>query len=342
MGDPFLIRRELTGSDEHRAYWRSVETCGKRHLCPKCRGRILQRDAERLEEAVTLWHRKGGGTVTFCQTVHHSADDSFVGALDRLQDVAKALGKLTRWRKFKRRWGLRALCWGLDITHSDVAGWHPHRHGVFFTLKELQPEEIARFNREYFACWQVAAAHVDGAFVVADANYCERLFSGPAVAQYVFKAAMETHRHDLKEAKAGQGRTPFQILADLATEPTQDDYDLWVEYEHGIHNRRGKYFTAGFLDEIGVGDETDDEAARAEEDGVDVEGATLEAETYLRAKSSGALPAIRAAMETGGFSLARRTLSALGYPPGALLRMPDGVLETVGNGSPRTEKPPNE
>lgn len=307
-----MVRRAVE-SGGHIAYWRSVETCKNRKCCTVCGRRINRQDALVLEHLVGLHLVCGGGAVTYARTVSHTASESLAEVWDRLDATASALGRLTRWKNFRKRWGLVGDTWGVDCTHGS-SGWHPHRHGVLLLEKPLERGDLDQFNAEFFACWEAAARKAGAGEVVSDANYCERLFDGVAAAKYVFKASSETLRMDTKEGSQEGGRTPFRILADFGETGLEDDLDLWHEWEDAGFGRKAKFFTAGLLDRYGLKEMTDAEAVQAEVDGVDIEHAILRRSIYLRLQRmpGGQLGAVLRHMAVGGCKAVLDLLLELG------------------------------
>ena len=298
IGDPKLVRRALKKGG-YVAFFQSVETCANRKCCPTCGPRINRQDAERLRQLVELHLMIGGGAVMYARTVPHYAGETLSDVLDRLTGAAAALGRLTCWKKFRQRWGVTGDAWGLDATYGRE-GWHPHRHGVLLLERPLEADQVEAFNAGFFACWQAASRKIGVEGVVSDANYATRLFNGPQAAQYVFKASSEALRLDVKEGS--DGRTPFRILADFGETGDQDDLDLWHEWEQATYGKAAKFFSPGLLARYGLNDTTDEEAVRAEMDGIDVEAAVLRRKVYLRARRlpGGRLGDVLRVMADGG------------------------------------------
>jgi hypothetical protein len=177
-------------------------------------------------------------------------------------------------RRLKSQHGLRGYVRSTEVTHGK-AGWHPHLHVLLFLDQVPDGMEHARLIVWFRRLW---AARVR-ALGLNDPHpehglRLDAVTTPDGLGAYLAKVegskwsiGAELARTDAKAGREGS-RSPFQILADLADEPTPEDGQLWQEWVVGSKGRRIIEWSRGLRAALGLTAEerTDEEiAADAEE-----------------------------------------------------------------------------
>lgn len=113
-----------------RAHFGNLMVCGSVWACPVCAAKITERRRLELEAGLAGWK---GGVIAGDFTFQHTREDT-------LDDLKKVLSKCYRrlqmgkgWELFKKRWGIVGSLTSSEITWGQGAGWHPHKHVLFFS-----------------------------------------------------------------------------------------------------------------------------------------------------------------------------------------------------------------
>lgn len=292
------------GEPGARAGFSGLQTCASVWSCPVCSEKInAQRQAD-LTMANERWVNQGNTILLGTFTVQHNRRQSLAELWDA---VAPSWSKVTAgasWAGGKRmvgdrqRFGVAGFARLVEVTHGRH-GWHPHLHVLFFIRGEIADNEIEDFRRRLFGRWESALAKrgfraLDKSKKGEDVGLdLRRVLDATYVAEYFAKngyrpkgtstagAAYEVTGSHSK--KAGAGRTPFQMLAELVegqdgpVDKTTgelregwDDYQatlrLWHEWEETSRGRLQLTWSRGLRDLLDLGRElTDDEIVELEE-----------------------------------------------------------------------------
>lgn len=255
-----------------------LRMCGSVWTCPVCAGRITQRRAEELEQAISTHLARGGQIAFITYTVPHLRRDE-LGQL--MRGFGRARRNLKAQRAYKQcmaDWRAIGEVYGLEITYGRN-GWHPHAHQLLFIGDGASAEEI---KAGLFPLWAAEVARAGLGVAVVEAFGVELVNSVEDVAEvarYVAKGAEgkrwsvadEMARTPAKIAASG-GASPFELLriyheadhaAASAAGITPDRAGLlFVEYAEATRGMAALRWTKGLRDQLGLGAErTDQELA---------------------------------------------------------------------------------
>jgi hypothetical protein len=152
----------------------------------------------------------------------------------------------------------------LEVTHG-ANGWHPHIHELWLLDDESAAEAVVRQSAALGVAWS-SAVSTGGGDALAGVGLDVRQVQ--SVSQYVAKwGASEAMSYELTRGFAKRasrkGRTPFQLLADGATE-------LFTEFATAFFGRRQLFWSPGLKKQFEIAEVSDEEAAHEAETPGDV------------------------------------------------------------------------
>lgn len=318
QGGPVL---RISGGDHGRvAGYAGLSSCGLMS-CPCCATKVGARRAEEIETVVQRVHAEGGSAALISLTARHHKGLELKGTVDA---VTKAWGRVTSGAAYVHEvqlYGITGWVCVLETTHSEAAGYHPHRHALVLFDTPMSQEILECLAGAWFERWRKGLlragcpeAQANGKTThrrcsdacrsvyepIADKGGLDvRRVDGPGVlGSYLSKIQLEMTGSAHKRGR-GESRTPFQILADFAATGNADDHDLFAEYEQAMHRRRTMTWAQGTRERYGVEVVTDEEIVEEDMGGDDT--IALPAETWreIRDRSEDLLAAAEADGVTG-------------------------------------------
>lgn len=269
--------RAITGSEVGvmyapavaRAHYSGLATCGSVWNCPVCSTKITERRKAELEQAANLHLAAGGAmymvTLTWAHTRHDDLDSMVKGS-------RQALTKLRKPRSYAKMLKLIdyvGLVRNFELKHSDLNGWHPHFHELWFVARRLTARQLEEWKRVLFDAWrtQCLAAGLGepnrtvGLTIVEAASPAEYMAKFGHMPRWGVGAEM-TRSH----AKKGnsESRTPWDLLRLYAEGQTRFLY-LFREYAAAFFGSAQLYWSPGLKQLFGI-DEISDEALAAREE----------------------------------------------------------------------------
>lgn len=238
-----LVR--MDGPDGAQAFYRGLQVCGLRWVCPCCTVKKSEASREALNAALAVARERKLVPVMLTLTARHKRTTDLREFWEMLSQAEKQMKKSRPWRKLNARLP-GGFAKAVEITHGDANGWHPHFHIVMMTdaddethavelVEELRVEWLHQLNR----------VGLDGKTKAAR----ERSFDvrgAEAAGDYITKwgAAEEMTLSATKVGKS-KGRNPWQLLRDARTASTDAERmrsgALWWEFVQvmkGVHQLR--------------------------------------------------------------------------------------------------------
>jgi hypothetical protein len=118
--------------------------CDAFHVCPVCHHRKMAQEQATVSRIVGDHYEDGGNMVDAVLTVPHSAGESLVQVIERLESVWKELRGKSAWNPLTRELGIVGCIRRLETTIT-ANGWHPHYH-VSFLCDLAQASEVGGRN----------------------------------------------------------------------------------------------------------------------------------------------------------------------------------------------------
>ena len=227
-------------ADDARCQIRGLTRCASPWACPVCAPKVATARAKALEPQISALLAGGSTAWLVTLTLRHARGDDLNGLFSVL---AKAWDRLTSGKNGKalREHGKPQFIRGLDLTHSERHGWHPHVHVVLV----LPPGhgDGADTARAFAARWRTVVGNL-GFEALAVGQDVQRCVNAAAAAAYATTpaAVYEAVGIGTKTARdARSGSTAFDLLR--AAVPPDGDAEpaaiaRWCEYVAAVKGRR--------------------------------------------------------------------------------------------------------
>lgn len=323
-------------SDQARARFGNVQTCGSVWACPVCAARITEERRGQLSEAIGRFRARYGGTVVLVtKTLQHSRGDELEALVDVLRDANRRFKQGRAYQGLKHEYGIQAVVSALEVPYGEH-GWHPHLHELWFLSFSLSAEQAAVFELLVKQRWQESLERLGGyaswehgldVTIAEDdiAAYVSKLGDDSAVDIPGWTAAHELAKAASKRSRADGGRTPYQLLADYA-DGDEAAGERWLEYYYTMKGKRHMTGLTPLCELVGLEEPASDEDAAADVDERDrlVGAMTLSQwRSLLAAADAPGVPGaaqadVLDALETGGVDAVRLVLVRYGLSPDGL------------------------
>ena len=307
---------------EGHAHFGSVETCGSVWTCPVCAPKITEGRKEEIGQVMEAHKAAGGKAYMATLTLPHNR---FQTCKELLSAVSKTWSKVksgASWRRNRDRLGWIGDVRALEVTHG-ANGWHPHIHLLVFFRDTTSSEQAITFGEWLFDSWaagvrKLGYGHCErAAFTFDEAN--------TGAGDYVGKwgAPLELTKAHLKTGKLG--RTPWQILADIAVTNQGKDRALFREYASAFKGRRQLVWSQKYSNILGgtepsirqryaMDKEASDEDLAEDEATVQTHAASLDRELFQALVAEGLTAQALSVFETGGVTALGSLLTARAIP----------------------------
>ncbi|MFI8773872.1 protein rep [Gordonia sp. NPDC062954] len=274
--------------------FRGLKTCGSVWACPVCAPKIGRARADQIREGLLAHRGRGGYALFMTLTMHHRAGVDLQELWDDLMISWRSLKQRSTWKYLRQR-GVRDLR-SIEATWSEQHGWHPHLHALVFVPDASTQMEVLRLWSSLVQDWiravdarnpqsnrrfsrtgariEPAPRGVKYAGVKAQHLKTVNLDDPADLGQYVTKLAWDVPAEialgAVKYAMSvgdRESRTPFEILAAVATADRTDRDDaqvqrdrlLWYQWERASHGRRQITWCHGLQKDLGLTDVGSDE-----------------------------------------------------------------------------------
>ncbi|MBZ4040974.1 protein rep [Flavobacterium hibisci] len=250
---------KLAKNDKGGLFFNGVANCGGYWRCPVCALKISENKKELLSALIGAHQSKGFSIGFLTLTVRHSKFDTLKKSLNKLTDNYRTFRKGRFFAKTDN--GIIGQVKTLEITYSDVNGWHPHLHILFF-YNNSNVKEIEKFQKLFISKW---ADYKDNNATIKAQN--QKILTSD-ISDYIAKydICSEMTKGQIKSSK---GLTPFTALAKIACGDYADHMEkhrLYGIYTRYVEETQGKHFVnisnslrkeyAEFIEKL---DKTDDE-----------------------------------------------------------------------------------
>lgn len=261
-------------ADAEGARWAGLCRCRSIWGCPLCNGYETELRRKALQGAVDEWRGRGRGFLMVTYTLPHGAGDRLAQLLDKFLAGQVAMCGRRAYKQLRAAAGVEHEVKALEVTVGPRSGWHPHRHTLMFTDREVAAadmEALAQDLEEELALqWTIVAAELglagDQAAVAHMLERSVKVAVGFRNAEeYVAKfgheerwsLAAELTKAAVKagRSKSGQRFTPMQLLdaahdPECKTAPAQ--LQAWfVEYYAAFKGRSQLHWSKGAQAAIG-------------------------------------------------------------------------------------------
>ncbi len=267
----------LYDQSNKRAAFSNLMVCGSIWTCPVCASRITEQRRVELSDALRRWQAGGGGVFMVTFTMQHSTDDMLISLRRLLNDSYRKMTERKQYAVIRRQYGIVGSVASLEVTHSFRYGWHPHRHVLFFTEKELTDQDIFNLGMVFSALWR--GVLVKRGRMVADQHGVVVKKGNDQAVNYLCKWSM-AHEVTGGIKKSGHGMTPFQMAQAWQETGDRRYMDFVREYAHAFYrvnqltfspaipDRPGRPGRPGLRQLLGIQDKSDDQIVAEQADQV--------------------------------------------------------------------------
>ena len=259
---------KIMKSQDDKSYYSGLETCGSVWACPVCSLKISTHRALEVKNVINNVISGGGNVYMATFTVPHYIFNSLKDTTTIVTDVWRKIKTVRKFRELKEKYNFIGDIRTLEVTHGKN-GWHPHLH--ILSCCNTSNENMEKFIAELFILWKKYVAEKNIGECSLNAFKMEKVYDGDGASEYITKwsAASELVKGNQKDGKSG--RTPFQILNDIALESSESiekDKSLFQEYARVFKGKRqltwSKDFKKNYCD---YDEKTDEEIAKEEQGG---------------------------------------------------------------------------
>lgn len=262
------------------AVYNNVMVCGSVWTCPVCAARITERRRVELSGAIEKWRGAGGGVFMAAFTMQHSIEDELISLRRSISSNYRKMVARRQYAVIRQRYGIIGSVASLEVTFSFRHGWHPHRHVLFFTEKELSERDLFELQGAFSALWRGVLVK-NGRY--ADDQAGVVLSNGDDHAgDYVCKwsLAHEMTKSPVKTGKDG-GLSPFEMAQAWHDTGDQRYARLIRDYAHAFFRSKQLTYSPGLKARLGIVDKSDQQIV-AEEQKEAVLMATLDRASWKR------------------------------------------------------------
>jgi hypothetical protein len=252
------------------AHFANLQLCGSVWACPVCGPRVREVRAEEIERGVATHMGGGGGAGFLTLTARHRDGQELARLLETISFGFRSVLGSRGWRIDREEFAIAGTIRSAEVTHGPN-GWHPHLHVLVLTERPLPLSSWEVVGDRFYPRWcnvlvragygrptRSHGVHLSAVRSASDvAAYTAKIEDG-AIARPVGR---ELTRHDTKQARRTEHRTPFTILRDFAETGDVHDRDLWREYETATKGKRSLQWSRGLKLRLLVGERTDEEIA---------------------------------------------------------------------------------
>ena len=184
--------------------------------CPYCATRLGAERLHDLEDAINSFHIRFpfGCVAMMVLTFSHRIDAALSDIGTRFRDAKQMFFRECKVKKILRSLGCIGRVTAPETTWSNLNGFHPHEHILFF-FESASDSDILSARQQLFPYWEKVCCRV-GFRTVFDRFYFEKQIS-KHLKDYVTKCAREVTLSDCKKGfSASSGVThysPFQLVS---------------------------------------------------------------------------------------------------------------------------------
>lgn len=252
-------------------FYKNIFVCGSVWECPVCAAKVTERKKQEILWAVKNWHASViPCTFTFSHNKHQ-----------RLDTLVQVFSKIWRklksgrwWKDFLERYQIAGDISDLEATVSTLFGWHPHKHGLFFShlpvgsidSTKMQEELYEQFSR----LMSKEGIYVSKIYGVRVENALDAQTEAAKAASYIAKwgIADELAKGPTKSGKTEDGvihYSPFDLL-DLADEGDEQAKAWFIEYAEAMKGKRQISWSRGLRKLLKLAEQEKTDLELAEED----------------------------------------------------------------------------
>jgi hypothetical protein len=294
-----------------RGRYSHLMLCGSIWSCPLCASRITETRRRELSDALLSWQ----GSVFMCAyTLQHDRGDSLKDLKNDLSKTLRSLSNDRDYLKLKDKFGIVGNISSLEVTWGQRAGWHPHKHYLYFADHTLTLEDITEIENVLSERY-IKILSKQGRYSVSDV-FQVQLGDAEQIKDYVCKGDKWTLAHEITKSPVKLGRddhlSPFQLAAAYAIGNDQAG-SLFREYYFDLKGSRHLVYSHGLRALLGLKkDKSDLELSKEKIENDDVLMFSLVREAWRVVCNKRVRGELLEVLSTGSQDLINDYLSGLG------------------------------
>jgi len=241
-----------------RAHYGNLMVCGSIWVCPICAARIMTRKREEIAKGIDTFLELGGSVFMAAFTLQHDREE-------RLKDVKgsllKATGEFTggrQYQKIKKEFGIIGNISALEVTWSDRAGWHPHKHYLFFSDQKLTQNDIGELQQLFSKRYCSILKRV-GRYGSRDAAVKLSLGDPQQTKDYICKwGLVDEIALGFEKSARGNGFSPFQLAHWAGLYGEERPALLFREFFYAFKGSHQLQYSRGLREFLELGQERSD------------------------------------------------------------------------------------
>ena len=250
--------------ERQRSFYGNLLVCGSVWTCPVCAARITEQRRVELSGAIEKWRGAGGGVFMAAFTMQHSIEDELISLRRSISSNYRKMVARKQYAVIRQRYGIVGSVASLEVTFSFRHGWHPHRHVLFFTEKELSERDLFELQGAFSVLWRGVLVK-SGRY--ADDQRGVVLSNGDDQAgDYVCKwsLAHEMTKSPVKTGKEG-GMSPFEMAQAWHDTGDHRYARLIRDYAAAFFRSKQLTFSPGLKARLGIVDKSDQQIVADEQ-----------------------------------------------------------------------------
>lgn len=268
-----------------RAHYGGLVICGGVWVCPVCSAKITERRRVELEAATD------GGLSKFMvtYTIQHNKGDKLKALVGDLRAGIKDMKHQRGYKNMIERLQIVGTVTALEVTVSNVNGWHPHLHALVYSRlpqSKIKRDEIRRELSTLF----IASMSKRGRYVHDQIGVNVRTgktikreylakFGDAEEKQSAWSLAAEITKSPVKTGRDEDHFHPFDLV-DMYRGGNMDAGKYWLEYAHAMKGKKQLVYTRGLRSLLGLDVELSDQEIAEREDQSAVLFAELSADDW--------------------------------------------------------------
>lgn len=242
-----------------KAHYDNVQRCGSVWTCHICAMKVSEERRKELHTAMANGRKKGLVPYLVTFTNRHHCGDDLGDLLDGQKKAFIKLWEKTKVKKMMKSLGLVGRITATEVTWSEVNGWHPHYHMIFFFDGAVNMQGLRSFLGIE---WQLACEKME--MRIPSLEHGVDVRDGSYAEQYVAKWGLE---HEMTKGHIKKGRegglTPFDLLRQSPANPNYRG--LFHQFANVFFKKRQLVWTDGLKDLLGIINREDEELAKETE-----------------------------------------------------------------------------
>lgn len=253
-----------------KAFYNGLLVCGSVWNCPVCAAKVSERRRKELKQAFDFHKKAGGHIALLTLTFSHQKFDRLKDILGMFSEATKRFMSGRAFQNIRDEIGMIGRVRALEVTYSDVNGFHPHAHIAIFYTNDVDLNDLK--DRMYLL-WEKACGKVG---LTLNSKYGLTLENGAKANDYISKHGkwgldQELSKSHIKKAKNGS-LTPFDFLREYLATEDKKYLLLFREYAKHFKGKRQIQWSQGLKKRFILEEKTDEQLATENIEEADVLG----------------------------------------------------------------------